>query len=69
MTPATMVRPRGALVVPKEGMIVPRACSMVTHFHADHYREVLRVRRMLEEARDAEVNAVAPVTIGTREWA
>jgi hypothetical protein len=42
---------------------------MVTHFHADHYREVLRVRRMLEEARDAEVNAVAPVTIGTREWA
>jgi hypothetical protein len=50
-------------------MIVPRACSMVTHFHADHYREVLRVRRMLEEARDAEVNAVAPVTIGTREWA
>jgi hypothetical protein len=56
-----MIRPRGVLVR-------PHGTSMMTRVNETHLAEVLRVRRMLEQEREAEVNAAAPVTVGTRSW-
>lgn len=57
-----MVRPRGAQIV------APKGCSMLVRFNAEHAALVIAARVAQQLAEDADVNAVAPVTFGTRTW-
>lgn len=56
-----MVRPRGALVIPK-------GTSMLCRVDYQHAALVIAARVAQQLAEDADVNAVAPVTFGTRTW-
>lgn len=57
-----MVRPRGAQIV------APKGCSMLVRFNAEHAALVIAARAAKQLADDADENAKAPVTIGTRTW-
>lgn len=56
-----MVRPRGALVIPK-------GTSMLCRVDYQHAALVIAARAAKQLADDADENAKAPVTIGTRTW-
>lgn len=57
-----MIRPRGAEIVR------PKGCSMLARFHAEHAALVIAARAAQQLAEDADENAKAPVTFGTRTW-
>ena len=57
-----MIRPRGAQIV------APKGCSMLVRFNAEHAALVIAARAAKQLADDADENAKAPVTIGTRTW-
>jgi len=57
-----IIRPRGAEVVS------PKGCSMLVRFNAEHAALVIAARVAMQLAEDADQNAKAPVTIGTRTW-
>ena len=57
-----MVRPRGALVI-------PRGNSALVRFDHEHAARVSAAKKALALAEDADANAAAPITFGTREWA
>ena len=57
-----MVRPRGA------ELVIPKGTSMLARFNAEHAALVIAARAAKQLADDADENAKAPVTIGTRTW-
>ncbi len=57
-----MIRPRGA------ELVIPKGTSMLARFNAEHAALVIAARAAKQLADDADENAKAPVTIGTRTW-
>ena len=55
-------------IVPRGVLTAPKGTSMLVRFNAEHAAEVLRVRRMWDEAKETDANEAAPVTLGTRTW-
>ena len=57
-----MIRPRGA------DLVIPKGTSMLCRFNAEHAALVIAARAAMQLAEDADVNAKAPVVVGTRTW-